>query len=168
MATLGLSLGRRSPERVRIRTSLVLKDVRVTTDDEAIDREARESEERTAASRERNDRSPTDQLEVTENASSNWPVIVATGEIDIWTAPLLSDAIDGVLARGDRLVIDLTAVEFMDSTALAVLLAATERVTGGGVRVVVTHPRLLRLFELTGMPGVLQLFASVEEATGDD
>ncbi|MBV8219807.1 MAG: STAS domain-containing protein, partial [Solirubrobacterales bacterium] len=79
-------------------------------------------------------------------------VLVVEGELDITTSHLLDDAL--VRARGTnatRIVVDLLAVSFIDSTGLHVLVkhSSTE---GHRPRIYLTKgsPRAQRLFELTG------------------
>jgi anti-anti-sigma factor len=56
-----------------------------------------------------------------------------------------------------RLLLDLAGVEFMDSIGLAVLLTARQRATDAGCRFLVssTSPAIAKLFEMTGLTGVL-------------
>jgi anti-sigma B factor antagonist len=52
-------------------------------------------------------------------------VIHVAGEVDMVTGPLLQSQLRGVLAtRPERLIIDLSQVSFMGSTALSALLSA--------------------------------------------
>ena len=61
---------------------------------------------------------------------------MVSGELDLATAPSLSAA---VTAHGDArlLVLDLTAVTFLDSTGVRVLIEADRACTGSGSRLVV-------------------------------
>lgn len=70
------------------------------------------------------------------------------GEIDLVTAPLLSDAFVGL---GSRIIVDLRAVSFMDSSGLAVLVRQKGRVEDGELRIVADGLAVLRLFELSGL-----------------
>ena len=74
------------------------------------------------------------------------------GELDLESAPALERALSQ-LAAGGRLLIDLDAVEFMDSSGLAVLLRARQAAQQNGHRLAVRFagsPTIARLFELTG------------------
>src|SRR4029079_2854249 len=55
-----------------------------------------------------------------------------TGEIDIATCERLRDAIEPHLGRGQRVVLDLSSVRFMDSSCLKVLLQAHTTLTSDG------------------------------------
>jgi anti-sigma B factor antagonist len=84
--------------------------------------------------------------------------VVAGGEIDLYGAPELSDALASV-GRERRVVIDLTAVSFLDSTALGVVVGAVRelRAQGGAARVVLPKGSARRIFELTTLDQVLPL-----------
>jgi anti-anti-sigma factor len=78
--------------------------------------------------------------------------LVVDGELDIATSPALDEAL--VKAQGTdaaRIVVDLHAVRFMDSTGLQVLVKHA-REDEGRRRMLVTKssPQVQRLFELTG------------------
>jgi anti-sigma B factor antagonist len=75
-------------------------------------------------------------------------IVTVRGEIDLVTAPLLSDALIGL---GSRLIIDLRAVTFMDSSGLAVLIQHKSEMEDGELRIVADGPAVLRLFELSGL-----------------
>jgi anti-sigma B factor antagonist len=84
--------------------------------------------------------------------------VVAGGEIDLYGAPELSDALSSV-ARERRVLIDLTAVSFLDSTALGVVVAAVRELgeNGSAARVVLPKGSARRIFELTTLDQVLPL-----------
>ena len=57
------------------------------------------------------------------------PVLVAAGEIDVATSPLLRAELAGLLARNpDRVTLDFAEVSFIDSSGLGVLVGALKRV----------------------------------------
>jgi anti-sigma B factor antagonist len=94
-------------------------------------------------------------------------VVAVQGEIDVYTAPVLRDALDKQISAGKiDLVVDLRNVTFMDSTALGVLVGRLKlvRVQSGSLRVVVTHERVLRVFDITGLNKVFSIHTSVDEA----
>ncbi len=64
------------------------------------------------------------------------------------------------------IVVDLTGVSFIDSTALGVLVGAYRRQedAGGSFKLVVTEPRVLKVLEITDLTSVFPVFASVDEA----
>ena len=57
-------------------------------------------------------------------------------------------------------------VEFLDSTGVGVLVGALKKVrsAGGTLDIVCTQPRLLKIFDITGLDKVFGLHTSVAEA----
>ena len=103
-------------------------------------------------------------VEITTNRVGTTAIVTPHGDIDLVTSPEFRTAVHAAVDDGaDALVIDLSDSEFLDSTALGVLVSVHRRL---GDRVVVagTRPAVLRLFEITRFSTVLRLYASVEEA----
>jgi anti-sigma B factor antagonist len=63
-------------------------------------------------------------------------------------------------------VLDLSQVQFIDSTALGVLAGAHQSAQAGGgdLRLVVDDPFLLKIFHITGFDGIFAIFSQVEAA----
>ena len=94
-------------------------------------------------------------------------VVIVGGEIDVYTAPLLRDALDQQIAAGRiHLVVDLDAISFMDSTGLGVLVGRLKLVRNqsGWMRVVCSNERVLKVFRITGLDKVFTIKDSVESA----
>lgn len=94
-------------------------------------------------------------------------LVEVDGELDLYTAPGLSSQVGELIALGATgLVIDLTETTFIDSTALHVLLDARKRLhaEGGELVVVCPNPNVRRIFEVTGVDGLIRLCRSVEVA----
>ena len=94
-------------------------------------------------------------------------VIAADGELDLYTSELLREKLADVLELGGHhLLVDLTGVSFMDSTALGVLVGAAKalRSSDGQLVLVADDPRVTRAIEITGLQRVLQIEASLPEA----
>ncbi len=82
--------------------------------------------------------------------------VVGSGELDAFVLPDLTAAFDEARGAG-RLVVDLTRVSFLDSTALgAVVRAARETGSAGGdLRIVLPSGPARRIFEITGLDAAL-------------
>ena len=107
-------------------------------------------------------------LDIDTHEQGGWWVVAVRGEVDVATAPRLRESVISVVSKGRRgVVVDLDAVDFIDSTGLGVLVGALKRVKthGGELRVVCTNSRVLNVFEITGLDGVFEITASVDEAT---
>jgi anti-sigma B factor antagonist len=82
-------------------------------------------------------------------------VLTVAGELDLSSAPdlkwALADALD--MGRG-QVVVDLSLVTFLDSTALGVLVGVQRRLSSGTqLAIVCADANVLRIFELTGLIG---------------
>jgi anti-sigma B factor antagonist len=94
-------------------------------------------------------------------------VLVASGDLDVATAPALRKRLNEAIEAGvTRLVLDLSDVSFIDSLSLAAIVAAKRRLGDEGrVAVVAHHPYVLLIFEAGGLDAVVELFQTREEAT---
>lgn len=94
-------------------------------------------------------------------------VIALGGEVDVYTSPRLKQEMVGQIARGTRhLVLDLNAVEYLDSTGLGVLIGGLKRARerNGDLRLVCDNVRVLRIFEITGLTKIFDIYPSESEA----
>jgi anti-sigma B factor antagonist len=104
-------------------------------------------------------------LEVSEQAG--WSVVQVGGEIDVATAPRLREQlIKLVNDERFRIIVDLEDVDFIDSTGLGVLIGARKRVRthDGDVKLICTEPRIVKVFEITGLDQVFQIHTSLSDA----
>jgi anti-sigma B factor antagonist len=106
-------------------------------------------------------------ISVTSSEGANVTVVSVGGEIDVYTAPILREALDKQIALGHgNLIVDLDDVSFMDSTGLGVLVGRLKRVRGqsGSLRLVCTQERVLKVFKITGLDKVFAIYESLVEA----
>jgi anti-sigma B factor antagonist len=63
-------------------------------------------------------------------------------------------------------IVDLSGVTFIDSTALGVLVSGAKRVRprNGNLDIVCTDENIIRIFEITGLDRIFGIFASRSEA----
>jgi anti-sigma B factor antagonist len=89
--------------------------------------------------------------------------VTVAGEVDLHGAPALEAAFDEVVAAGAvRVLLDLTAVPFLDSLALGVLMKAHKRLEL--LVLAIGDVRVLRVFEITGLDRALNMERSRTEA----
>lgn len=94
-------------------------------------------------------------------------VLEVGGEIDVYTAPMLREKLIALAEAGAKTVIvDLSHVEFLDSTGLGVLVGGLKRMRGlgGDFSLVCDQERLLKIFRITGLDQIFTLHSSVEAA----
>ena len=111
-------------------------------------------------------------LKFHRSARDPWVVLAIFGELDMAGAPRLRQAVVGEVAGGNnRLVLDLSAVDFIDSVGLGTVVGALRRVRAhdGDLILVCSEPRILRVFEMCDLDRVFEIHADVDsavEATG--
>ena len=95
-------------------------------------------------------------LSLTIEPAESGSVVKLAGELDLSTTPILRDRL--ATLAGD-VVVDLTDVSFLDSRAIALLVAEHRRRVDAGAHLVVkgSSSRALRTFAVTGVDQVLDL-----------
>jgi len=98
-------------------------------------------------------------------------VLRVTGEVDVYTAPMLRERIRELAAGGAvHLIADLGQVDFLDSTGLGVLVGGLKRLRedSGSLALVISTPRILRIFQITGLTKALAVWPSAADAVTAD
>jgi anti-anti-sigma factor len=108
-------------------------------------------------------------FEVELRSQDRAAVIAVSGELDLAAGPALEEE----LARADQsgaalVIVDLTALEFIDSTGLGILIKAHQQAKAAGRRFAVVRgpSQVQRLLELTGLEQRLTVVDSAEELLG--
>jgi anti-sigma B factor antagonist len=86
-------------------------------------------------------------------------VVVATGEIDLWSAPEVNAALAAHGAPDSSVVLDLRGVTFMDSSGLGLIVESTQRARKHGFRFAVAvagASDVHRILEISGLTKVLE------------
>lgn len=107
-------------------------------------------------------------LEIGSSTLGEWTVLKLDGEVDIYTAGKLREAVNEAVEAGNyRLAVNLADMEFMDSSGLGVLIAALKRVKEHEGELVLVSPRdqMRRILNLTGLDKILTIRQSLDEAT---
>lgn len=91
------------------------------------------------------------------------------GSLDLATSPTVRAALSDAQETKKDVVVDLTQLEFLDSTGLGALIGAHRRATehGGSLRLIVNDGPILRLLTITGLIRVLSVYHSIDDALGD-
>jgi anti-sigma B factor antagonist len=94
-------------------------------------------------------------------------LIVVAGEIDLFTAPEFKQALSVPIDDGvGRVIVDLSATTFIDSSSLGVLIGAQRRLKqdGGQLAVVCDTDSIVKTVKSTGLDGVFTLVSSLDDA----
>lgn len=94
-------------------------------------------------------------------------VIEVSGELDLYTAPRLKEELLAAIDDGAlQVVIDIAGVNFIDSSALGVLIGGVKRLKpkGGRIVLVSTDENVNWIFRITGLNSVFDIYATGKEA----
>jgi anti-sigma B factor antagonist len=97
----------------------------------------------------------------TQRVAPDMLIVEPRGQADLHTAPALREALSEAIESGGKVVVvDLSGVTFVDSMTLGVLLGAVKRLRqrGGELRIIVDDPHVRRVFEITLLDRVFDLF----------
>jgi anti-sigma B factor antagonist len=95
-----------------------------------------------------------------------WTVVVVAGELDLHTSPSLRDHLLGLIGSGaSRIAVDMSKVDFMDSSSLAALITCLKRLreSDGRLALVGMGGSPMKVMTLTGLDRVFELVGSTDE-----
>ena len=94
-------------------------------------------------------------------------VVHVKGEIHVSTAKEFAQRLEDAIGQNPQaVVLDLTEVEFIDSTGLTVLLNGLRSITlrGGQLAMAISNPTVLRLFEITRLDTTFDIEPTLADA----
>lgn len=106
-------------------------------------------------------------MDVTTRTLQDVTIIAFAGNLDSNTSPQAQQALDGILAGGARkLVVDFTALDYVSSAGLRVLLGAAKKLSGpgGALRLYGLNETVREVFEISGFSKILAVRGSEAEA----
>jgi len=109
------------------------------------------------------------ELKVTSRAQGDHTIMSVTGEIDLYTAPTLQSELMSALGPGSvKLIVDMSGVDFCDSTGINVLLAAHRqaRERGGDLQLASPASATRKVLQVTGLETVFTVLEEPVPLTG--
>ena len=95
-------------------------------------------------------------------------MLTVRGELDLSTAPELREPLEQALQQDQpSILIDLTDCDFVDSTGVALIVEAWQRVDGqqdGRIALCCPNPQVRRVLEITGIEGSIGLHTERDAA----
>ena len=109
---------------------------------------------------------PAVELNVSSRSQGDHVIVTTAGEIDLYTAPRLQIDLAAIVddaAPAARIVIDMSGVEFCDSTGMNVLLSALRQVRerGGELELAAPRPAVMKILQVTGLDAVFTISPAV-------
>jgi anti-sigma B factor antagonist len=109
------------------------------------------------------------ELKVTSRSQGDRTVVSVAGEIDLYTAPTLQSELASALAPGPAcLIVDMSAVDFCDSTGINVLLAAHRQARECGAELQLASPGMAtrKVLQVTGLESVFTVLDQPVQLSG--
>jgi anti-sigma B factor antagonist len=98
------------------------------------------------------------ELKVSTRSQGGRTIMSLDGEIDLYTAPRLHGELVAILSGDEpvQVVVDMSGIEFCDSTGMNVLLAAqrSARERGGDLELAAPRPAVRKVLQVTGLESV--------------
>jgi anti-sigma B factor antagonist len=98
---------------------------------------------------------------------NGWTVVSVTGEIDVYSAATLREPLNALIdIAGNSVLLDLQAVDFMDSMGLRVIVGAHKRAeaTRSQFALLSTRPQIRNLLHITGLDEVIPMLSEIPQA----
>ena len=109
-------------------------------------------------------------MEVTTKQFKHCDLLIVKGRVDSATSPKLSEALDAIAAEGRyKIVLDLSALEYMSSAGFRALIAAQrncKRYNRGEVVLASVPANINSALELAGFTTLFRVFPDVTAAVG--
>jgi len=108
-------------------------------------------------------------MEIRQQQTGQIAVVALAGRLTVNDQPgMLKEAVSDALKAGARhVLLDLSKVNYIDSTRLGEIISAHVSVTrrGGHLRLVGTPDRITELLAIAGLDGIFERYATTEEAS---
>jgi serine/threonine-protein kinase RsbW len=106
-------------------------------------------------------------MDITTRTQHDVTIVAFAGNLDSNTSPRAQQALDGVLAGGGKkVVVDFTALDYISSAGLRVLLGTVKRLrgAGGALHLFGLNETVREVFDISGFSTILTVFATEAEA----
>jgi anti-anti-sigma factor len=105
-------------------------------------------------------------IRISSQRRDGFAVIAVTGELDIVTSRRFDECLAEVRQDDDHIIVDLSAVDFMDTGSLAVIVGHWKQLTaaGGTLALAGARYRYTKTLWITGLADRLPLYESVDAA----
>ena len=106
-------------------------------------------------------------MEINTRSQQGVTVVTVAGKLDSITSPQAQQALDAILATGGRkVVLDFTALDYISSAGLRVLLGAAKRLQGAGsaLRLFGLNDSVREVFQISGFSTILSVYPTEADA----
>jgi anti-anti-sigma factor len=106
-------------------------------------------------------------MDISEDRKAGSVILALSGRLDATTAKTFEEKVLGVIDSGaQRLVVDLSLLEYVSSSGLRVFLLAAKRLQGtqGKIVLCALKDHIRHVFDLAGFSSILSIYGSRDEA----
>jgi len=106
-------------------------------------------------------------MDIVTRTQNDVVIVALRGSLDSKTSPQAQQALDGILAGGSKkLLIDFTALDYISSAGLRVLLGTAKRLSGAGsaLRLFGLNETVREVFDISGFSTIFTVVAAEADA----
>ena len=107
-------------------------------------------------------------MQISTRTSNDIHIVAVTGSLDSGTAPEAQKSLEAVLGSARKVLLDFSALDYISSAGLRVLLGAAKqlRAKGGTLGMFGLNQSVREVFEISGFSSILSVYSSEAEALG--
>ena len=107
-------------------------------------------------------------MQISTRTSNDIHIVAISGSMDSTTSPEAQKSLDAVLAGAKKVALDFSALDYISSAGLRVLLGAAKRLraSGGTLGMFGLNQSVREVFEISGFSTILSIYQSEVEALG--
>lgn len=107
-------------------------------------------------------------MEISTRTSNDVHIVAISGSLDSTTSPAAQKALEAVLSSAKNVALDFTALDYISSAGLRVLLGAAKQLkaSGGTLRMFGLNQSVREVFDISGFTAILSVYPSEAEALG--
>jgi anti-sigma B factor antagonist len=106
-------------------------------------------------------------LQITVRRSGDVAVIDLAGEVDAYTSARFREVMTDIIEDGgQKLIISMAKVDYIDSSGLGALVGGLKRISerNGRIILICDRSQVRKVFEITGLEKVFPIFSTEQEA----
>ena len=107
-------------------------------------------------------------MEISTRTSNDIHIVAIAGSLDSTTSPQAQKELDTVLAGAKKVLLDFSALDYISSAGLRVLLGAAKQLKskGGALRMFGLNQSVREVFDISGFSTILAVSPSEADAIG--
>jgi anti-anti-sigma factor len=107
-------------------------------------------------------------MQISTRTSNDIHIVAIAGSLDSTTAPEAQKSLDAVVAGAKKVALDFSALDYISSAGLRVLLGAAKQLRGSGGKLGMfgLNQSVREVFEISGFATILAVYPSEAEAVG--